>query len=70
MDRRAVSHFLQGSELEQSAAIKDFARELKRVMPKHRPETLVDGRRRAITTYTVMPFKEAAGLVQAVREAA
>ena len=47
---------------------KDFARELKRVMPKRRPETWVDGRRRAITTYTVMPFKEA--LVQAVREAA
>ena len=62
--------FCKAQSLCKAPPFKDFARELKQVMPKHRPETLVDGRRRAITTYTVMPFKEAAGLVQAVREAA
>ena len=62
--------FCKAQSLSKAPPFKDFARELKRVMPKHRPETLVDGRRRAITTYTVMPFKEATSLVQAEREAA
>ena len=62
--------FCKAQGLSKPPPFKDFARELKRVMPKKRPETWVDGRRRAVTTYTVMPLKEAAGLVQAVREAA
>ena len=49
---------------------KDFARELKRIMPKGRPETWRDGRRRAITTYKVVQFKEAMSQVQGAREAA
>ena len=62
--------FCKAQGLSKAPPFKDFARELKRVMPKHRPETWVDGRRRAITTYTVMHLKAATGLVQAARSAA
>lgn len=62
--------FCQAGGLAKAPPFKDFARELKRIMPKGRPETWRDGRRRAITTYTVVQFKEAMSQVQRVREAA
>jgi hypothetical protein len=62
--------FCKAGGLTKAPPFKDFARELKRIMPKSRPETRRDGRRRAITTYTIVPFREAMSHVQAVREAA
>jgi hypothetical protein len=62
--------FCKAGRLAKAPPFKDFARELKRIMPKGRPETWRDGRRRAITTYTIVPFREAMSHVQAVREAA
>jgi hypothetical protein len=62
--------FCKAGGLTKAPPFKDFARELKRIMPKSRPETRRDGRRRAITTYTIVPFREAMSHVQTVREAA
>ena len=62
--------FCKAGGLAKAPPFKDFARELKRIMPKGRPESWRDGRRRAITTYTVVPFKEAMSQAQGVREAA
>jgi hypothetical protein len=56
--------------LAKAPPFKDFARELKRIMPKGRPETWRDGRRRTFTTYKVVEFKEAMSQVQGAREAA
>jgi hypothetical protein len=62
--------FCKAGGLAKAPPFKDFARELKRIMPKGRRETWRGGRRRAITTYTIVPFREAMSHVQAVREAA
>ena len=67
-DRYAI--FCKAGGLAKAPPFKDFARELKRIMPKGRPETWRDGRRRAITTYKVVRFNEAMSQVQRVREAA
>ena len=62
--------FCKAGHFAKALPFKDFARELKRIMPKGRPESWRDGRRRAITTYKVVPFREAVCQFQAVREAA
>ena len=62
--------FCKAGGLAKAPPFKDFARELKRIMPKGRPETSRDGRRRVITTYKVVPFKEAMSQVKRVHEAA